>query len=107
MGHAGFMAIGAYTSALVVKIFGFLLYRIVMWGHSGYDSRIIDWIFYITTSGDYFVIATLGLGEVVKLAIENLHITGGVKGLSDVAVGTTFSLVLVLNIVIIILLVNF
>lgn len=109
MGHAGFMAIGAYVSALVTKTFGVPFYIGLLCGIS--ISIIVGLIIGYSTlrlEGDYFVIAMLGLGEVVKLTIENFQgITGGAKGMPDVAAGTTFPLVLILNIIIIILLVNF
>lgn len=109
MGHAGFMAIGAYVSALVTKTFGLPFYvgllcgifaAIIVGTIVGYSSLRLE--------GDYFAIATLGLGEVVKLAIENLDsITGGAKGLADIPKGTTLPVVLLLDIVIVILLFNF
>lgn len=58
--------------------------------------------------GDYFVITTFALGEIVKLVIENMvTVTGGARGMPDVKAGTTFIVVLILDIVVIFLLVNF
>ena len=52
--------------------------------------------------GDYFVIATLGIGEVTKLIIENLpDLTGGARGLTDVPKGATFPVVLSFLVVIV------
>lgn len=109
MGHAGFLGIGAYVSALVTKFFGVPFYIGILWGIVaavliglliGYSTLRLD--------GDYFVIATLGFGEVVKLAIENLGtLTGGAKGLPDIAPGTTLPIIIFVNIIVVILLINF
>ena len=86
MGHAGFMAIGAYISALVVKITGFPIGIGIVCGMVA--ATLIGMLIGYPTlrlKGDYFVIATLGVGESMKLLVENLTITGGAKGLNGVA----------------------
>lgn len=109
MGHAGFMAIGAYVSALVTKTFSLPFYIGLPFGMLA--ATVIGLLIGYPTlklKGDYFVIATLGIGEVVKLIVENLpKITGGARGLVDIPRGTNFSIVLILCISIIILLKNF
>ncbi len=109
MGHAGFMAIGAYVSALVTKTFMLPFWVGIPFGMLA--ATIVGLLIGYPTlklKGDYFVIATLGIGEVVKLIIENLpDVTGGARGLTDVPKGTGFWLILVLCIVVIILLKNF
>ncbi len=109
MGHAGFMAIGAYTSALVTKTFHVpilvglicgMLAALLIGLLIGYPT--------LRLKGDYFVIATLGIGEVTKLIIENLpDLTGGARGMTDVPGGATFPLVLCFLIVTIWFLHNF
>ena len=109
MGHAGFMAIGAYTSALLTKTFGLPVLAGVFMGMLvalaiglliGYPT--------LKLKGDYFVIATLGIGEVTKLIIENLpDLTGGARGLTDIPKGTNFPMVLLFVVAIVILLRNF
>lgn len=109
MGHAGFMAIGAYTSALLTKTFGIPVLAGVFAGML--VALIIGLIIGYPTlklKGDYFVIATLGIGEVTKLIIENLpDVTGGARGLTDVPKGTNFPMVLIFVVVIVWLLRNF
>ena len=103
MGHAGFMAIGAYTSALVTKIFHLPVLVGVFFGM--FTALAVGLLIGYPTlklKGDYFVIATLGIGEVTKLLIENLpSVTGGARGLTDVPKGTTFPMVAVFLIIII------
>ena len=103
MGHAGFIAIGAYTSALITKtfhvpilvgVFCGMLMALAIGLVIGYPT--------LKLKGDYFVIATLGIGEVTKLIIENLpDVTGGARGLTDVPKGATFPVVLCFLVVIV------
>ena len=94
MGHAGFMAIGAYTSAPITKTFhvpdpgGRVLRHVYGPGH-----RLIIGYPTLKLKGDYFVIATPGIGEVTKPIIENLpDPTGGARGLTDGPRGPHFRL---------------
>ena len=109
MGHAGFMAIGAYTSALLTKNLGVpLVVGIIAGMLAALAIGLLIGTPTLKLQGDYFVIATLGIGEVTKLIIENLpDITGGARGMTDVPGGTTFPIVLVLLVVIVWLLRNF
>ncbi|WP_213951471.1 branched-chain amino acid ABC transporter permease [Tepidanaerobacter syntrophicus] len=109
MGHAGFMAIGAYVSALVTKSFGISPFFGVFLGMLAATAVGLA-IGYPTLKlkGDYFVIATLGIGEVVRLIIENLpSVTGGARGMADIPRGSSFSVVWVTVIVLVMLLRNF
>ena len=85
MGHAGFMAIGAYVSALVVKSTGLPISMGLVCGTIA-ATLVGILIGYPTLrlKGDYFVIATLGVGESMKLLVENLTITGGARGLNGI-----------------------
>ena len=103
MGHAGCMAIGAYTSALITKTFHVPILVGVFCGML--TALVIGLIIGYPTlklKGDYFVIATLGIGEVTKLIIENMpNLTGGARGLTDVPKGATFPVVLCFLVVIV------
>ncbi len=103
MGHAGFMAIGAYTSALLTKTFHLPILAGGMAGMvTAFGVGILIGYPTLKLKGDYFVIATLGIGEVTKLLIENLpNLTGGARGLTDVPRGTTFPMVLVFIVIIV------
>lgn len=109
MGHAGFMAIGAYTSALLTKTFGLPVLAGVFTGMlAALAIGLLIGYPTLKLKGDYFVIATLGIGEVTKLIIENLpDLTGGARGLTDIPRGTNFPMVLIFVVVIVILLRNF
>ena len=109
MGYAGFMAIGAYTSALLTKTFGLpVLAGVFMGMLAALAIGLLIGYPTLKLKGDYFVIATLGIGEVTKLIIENLpDLTGGARGLTDIPKGTNFPMVLLFVVAIVILLRNF
>lgn len=109
LGHAGFMAIGAYTSALMTKTFGVPQEVGIFCGMIA--AMVIGILISYPTlrlKDDYFIIVTLGIGEAIKLTIQNLtDITGGARGLSDVPPGSSFIAVWITVIIIIIILRNF
>ena len=84
LGHAGFMAIGAYTAALIImqisNTAGFLLGILA----GGALAAIVGCIIGFPTlrlKGDYLAIATLGLAEIIRIIVVNLKITNGAAGL--------------------------
>ena len=109
LGHAGFMAIGGYITALVIKMFGLPFFVSLIFGIlaamlvGGLIGKLT-----LNLKGDYFVIATLAVGECTKLVIENIpEITGGARGLTDIPKVTTFPIAFGILVFVTILLVNF
>ena len=109
MGHAGFMSVGAYTSALITIHLGLpnicgLLIGVVV-------AMVIGVLIGIPTlkmNGDYFVIVTLGIGEAIRIIIQNLtSVTGGARGLQGIPAGSSFWEVIIFLIISILFLVNF
>lgn len=98
LGHAGFMAVGAYTTALVVlntsgslvSILGGILLGAVLAGLLG----LLVGIPTLRLKGDYLAIATLGLGEIIRIFITNTDqkVLGGSAGLSGFPIFTTFEM---------------
>jgi branched-chain amino acid transport system permease protein len=83
--HAAFMAIGAYTSALLVKSLGFSFWLGLPMG--GIAAAVIGlFIGYATlkAKGIYFILTTLAFGEVVRLIISNWGLLGAVNGFSNI-----------------------
>ncbi|MCX7023525.1 MAG: branched-chain amino acid ABC transporter permease [Spirochaetes bacterium] len=80
-GHAGFMAIGAYTSAIVTArlhlpfAVGLLAAGLVAGIISIGLGRLT-----LKLKGDYFCIATMGFGEIVKPLLNNWKWVGGARG---------------------------
>ncbi len=80
-GHAGFMSIGAYTAAIVTSWLGAPFYVSLL--SAGLFAGLISLIIGRLTlklKGDYFVIATLGFGESVRLLFAFLESIGGARG---------------------------
>ena len=103
IGHAGFMAIGAYTSAAVSVYGGPGLHGAIdpLIGTSAADTilllvaigagsvlaataGVLVGIPALRLKSDYLAIATLGFGEIIRVIILNLDVVGGARGLGDI-----------------------
>ena len=99
-GHAGFMAIGAYVSAICTLNYNMpFLVAMVIGAIAAMIMSFLIGYFRLGLKGDYFCIATLGLGESVRLIFDNLDFFGGARGLSGIPMVTTFPMVLVICII--------
>ena len=83
LGHMGFMAIGAYTTAILNTTFGIPI--IVLLPVSAIAAGAFAWLVcspIIHLRGDYLCIVTIGMGEIVRLTLNNnpFGITGGSNG---------------------------
>jgi branched-chain amino acid transport system permease protein len=81
IGHAGFMAVGAYFGAvLTVKLH--LPFIVAILG-SAAAAGFLGFVIGLPTlrlDGDYLAIATLGLGEIIRITILNIPYVGGASG---------------------------
>lgn len=86
LGHAGFVAVGAYTSALLaVKMgcgfFASMLFGVLTAGVSG----VLLGLPTLRLSGTYLSIVTLGFGEIVKMVALNWDVvTNGTLGVKNI-----------------------
>lgn len=81
IGHAGFMAIGAYMSAFVtMKLEGHLVAGLIFGALMAALAGIMVGIPTLRLRGDYLAIATLGLGEIVRIFFLNFNYMGGATG---------------------------
>ena len=87
LGHAGFMAIGAYSVAITLLslpgYLGFGVGLVIGLLLSGGLSLLIS-IPTLRLKGDYLAIATLGFSEIIRIAFQNMKITGGSVGISSI-----------------------
>lgn len=93
LGHAGFMAIGAYVSAVLsvnMKL-PFLLSIIVGGIIAGVFAALIGFPT-LKLKGDYFAITTLAFGEIIRVIIMNLEYVGGARGFSGIPRKTNFTI---------------
>jgi branched-chain amino acid transport system permease protein len=82
IGHAGFMALGGYMSAILVKEFQipFPIALVVGGVFAGLCSFIIGYpAFRSRLRGDYFAIATLGFSESIRLLLNNIKTIGAIN----------------------------
>ena len=110
LGHAAFIAIGAYTAAILTYFYDVNFYLALMAGGlmSGLVSLVIGYpTLRAKLRSDYFAIATLGFGEAVRVILENLSITQGARGLPGISAYSTFPKVLVITIIVIFVARNF
>lgn len=117
LGHAGFMAIGAYTAALTSKALiaqntalpslVILLIAITLAGLAAFLASLVIGIPSLRLRGDYLGIITLGFGEVIRVIINNLSFTGKAQGLSGISMLTNFDNIFWLTVVIIFILYTF
>jgi branched-chain amino acid transport system permease protein len=110
IGHAGFMAVGAYASA------AYTVYAVPVWfGRSaetgiaaagafliailvgGLVSAVAGFLVGLPSMrlrGDYLAIVTLGFGEIIRVAILNIDAVGGARGFAGVPTRTNLAWVL-------------
>ncbi|HWR61539.1 MAG TPA: branched-chain amino acid ABC transporter permease [Clostridia bacterium] len=106
-GHAGFMAIGGYTSAIMTVNFGWPFIPALLAGAlaAALVSAAIGKIT-LNLKGDYFCIATLGFGEATRLVLDNVQVFGGARGWPGIPNYTSLINVIIINIIAVILLAN-
>lgn len=91
LGHAGYMSIGAYTTAILTVQYGLHWFPAIIAG--GLMAMVLAYLIGIPTLklvGDYYTIASLGLGEAIRLIMENWDsVTRGARGYPGIDAYTT------------------
>jgi branched-chain amino acid transport system permease protein len=97
LGHAGFMAIGAYVSAFLT-VFHFssiaerypaaqhalLVVAVLAGGAMAALAGYLVGLPSLRLRGDYLAIVTLGFGEIIRVLILNIEKIGGARGFSGI-----------------------
>ena len=95
VGHAGFMAIGAYVSAILTvwvlprELSPWLFPLVLVAG--GLVTALAGLVVAFPsfrTRGDYLAIVTLAFNMIVKSLLENLEVVGGPRGFKDISLLT-------------------
>jgi branched-chain amino acid transport system permease protein len=99
LGHAGFMAIGAYSAAAFTMFAGprlifqdwliFLLALIVGALAAGAAGFLVG-LPSLRLRGDYLAIVTLGFGQIIVTIIRNMEVVGGASGFKGLPQYTNF-----------------
>jgi branched-chain amino acid transport system permease protein len=89
LGHAGFMAIGAYTGSILTLYTNLpagieFLLGIIFGGVVAAIFGVLIGVPVLRLKGDYLAIVTLAFGEIIRSIINSLGITGGAMGLSKI-----------------------
>jgi branched-chain amino acid transport system permease protein len=112
LGHAGFMAIGAYTAAALSYYYGnlrdpdrdaamaflvnnlhipegvaaVLFFAVIAYlgGVAASFAGLLVGVPTLRLKGDYLAIVTLGFGEIIRVVLLNLKFVGGALGLNDI-----------------------
>ncbi|MEO5616716.1 MAG: branched-chain amino acid ABC transporter permease [Candidatus Eisenbacteria bacterium] len=110
IGHAGFMAVGAYTSAMftlqigqrwaaalvalgvpaVAAEGGVLLTATILGGLAAAVAGYLVGLPSLRLRGDYLAIVTLGFGEIIRVLILNVEAVGGARGLPGIPGWSSF-----------------
>ena len=102
LGHAGFMAIGAYTAAAVTMFAGPKAFPLLGGPESGFAIGTVFFMALVAgglvasvaglivggpslrLKGDYLAIVTLGFGEIIRVIFRNIDSLGGALGLTGI-----------------------
>ena len=105
LGHAGFMAVGAYLSAAVTLFVGphvldesggtalmqgaLFLAALIAGGLGAAGAGWLVGLPSLRLKGDYLAIVTLGFGEIIRVIFQNFEPLGGALGLNGIPAYTT------------------
>jgi len=101
IGHAGFMAVGAYTSAFLsthpslfgyeirflpasLDFFNYPIYALAG-GLTAAAAGYVVGLPSLRLKGDYLAIVTLGFGEIIRVILLNTEAVGGARGLFGIS----------------------
>jgi len=108
LGHAGFMAVGAYVSAVFTLKLGQPYLLAVLAGSlaAGLVGIVIG-LPTLRLRGDYLAIATLGFGEIVRGLLVNIEYVGGAAGLNGIPKMTNWTWLFLFTVATVLLIKNF
>ncbi len=114
IGHAGFMAIGAYVSAsmsfyvflpyaqsLLLQHVFFLISILVGASGAAFFGYIVG-LPSLRLRGDYLGIVTLGFAEIIRVVILNMDVVGGARGFTSIPMWSNFFWVYLFVVVVVI-----
>lgn len=122
IGHAGFMAVGAYSSAyfsvsyganLALKLGGgtlgwmvaLALATLIGSACAGLAGLVVG-VPSLRLKGDYLAIVTLGFGQIIVVFLNNIDAIGGARGYSGIPIVKSFFWIFLIAILIIVIVYN-
>lgn len=107
IGHAGFLALGAYMSAIVtMKLQLPFIIALITGGIIAAVAGLIVGIPTLRLRGDYLAIATLGFAEIIRIMFLNIEYVGGAAGM-QVSHMTTWTYAFICLVITIVVISNF
>src|SRR5277367_3311591 len=100
LGHAGFMAVGAYTAASITLALSqkispafmpaVFVAALLAGGLTAALTGLLVGVPTLRLRGDYLAIVTLGFGEIIRVIFENVECVGAASGLKGIPNYTNF-----------------
>lgn len=98
LGHAGFMGVGAYVSALFTTVLPYAFFHtpvgigvaVVFGGAMAAIAGYLVGLPSLRLRGDYLAIVTLGFGEIIRIIFLNIDAVGGARGLPGIPRAANF-----------------
>ncbi len=107
LGHAGFMAVGAYAAVIMTQMLSqpFIIGLLAACAAAGIAGFIIG-VPTLRLKGDYLAIATLAFGEIIRVVLQNIEYVNGPAGIARIAKLTTWPWLFGATIITILVVVN-
>jgi branched-chain amino acid transport system permease protein len=122
IGHAGFMAVGAYSSAYFSVSWGFKIAAALGDGTLGWVvaltlativgaacaavAGLLVGVPSLRLKGDYLAIVTLGFGQIIVVFLNNIEAIGGARGYSGIPIVKSFFWIFLIAILTIVIVYN-
>lgn len=118
LGHAGFMAVGGYTAAIITKNTSLVLPALIAGYPRFFLATLIGGLMAafigllvglpsLRLRGDYLAITTLGFGEIIRILLLNWEFVGGASGYFGLRRYTNFAWAYTIAIITIVIVRNF
>ncbi|MEG0773423.1 branched-chain amino acid ABC transporter permease [Clostridium sp.] len=108
LGHAAFMSIGAYASAiLTAKLNQPFIVGLIFAGIVAALAGVVIGIPTLRLKGDYLAIATLGFGEIIRILGLNTEYIGGATGLNDIPQYTNWTWIFLMGVLTVVIIRHF
>ncbi len=117
IGHMGFAAVGAYTSATLTTIlwnlpshgvgpFSLFILSVILGGIAAAFIGFLIGLPTLRLRGDYLAIVTLAFGEIIRVVINSINFVGGPRGIPGIPRFSSFTVIVIFTFLSVIVLRN-
>jgi len=108
IGHAGFMSVGAYVSAIFTLKFEMpFIVALIVGAIVAALAGLLVGLPTLRLKGDYLAIATLGFGEIIRIFFLTNEYVGGASGLNGIPHLTNWTWIFFTSVISVIIIYNF